>query len=225
MKNSKLIDVFKCGNITIPLYLLKNIDKLNLKMDEFVFLMYIYNLGNTSLFNPNKYCDELGIGLDEVMNYISVLTDKGLIKVDVLKNDKGLMEEVILLDDFYNKITLLTISNCNETDKSSDSNIFELIEKEFGRTLSSIEYEIINAWLDNNFDETLIKEALKEAVFNGVSNLKYMDKILYEWSKVGVKTVTDVEELRKKRNVKNDKAADIDLEIVDWNWFDDDDDE
>ena len=98
-----------------------------------------------------------------------------------------------------------------------------IIEKEFGRTLSSIEYEIINAWLDNSFDRTLIKEALKEAVFNGVSNLKYMDKILYEWGKAGVKSVSDVENLRKKRNTKNDNNSDIDMEIVDWNWFDDED--
>ena len=222
MKNSKLVDIFKCGNIVIPIYFLKNMKNLKLEMNEFIFLMYIYNMGNMTLFNPNKYCEELGIELSDVMNYIGILTDKGLIRVDVVKNDKGLLEEVIIMDDLYNKIALLTISNSNDENKKDNSNIFELIEKEFGRTLSSIEYEIINAWLDNKYDAVLIKEALKEAVFNGVSNLKYMDKILYEWSKAGVKSISDVENLRKKRNVKNDKNPDIDLEIVDWNWFDDD---
>ena len=49
--------------------------------------------------------------------------------------------------------------------------------------LSPMEYEIIKAWLDNDMSEELIKEALKEATFNGVSNLRYIDKILYEWGK------------------------------------------
>ena len=64
--------------------------------------------------------------------------------------------------------------------------------------LLSIEYEIIKAWLDNNISEELIKEAIKEATYNGVSNLRYIDKILYEWGKIGIKSAKDVENNRKK---------------------------
>ena len=32
-----------------------------------------------------------------------------------------------------------------------------------------------------------ITSALKEAVINGASNLRYIDKIIYEWTKKGVK--------------------------------------
>ena len=222
MKSSKLIDIFKNGNIVIPIYFLKNYKKFNLEMEEFVFLMYLYNLGDKFLFDPNMFSLKLGLELDKVMNYISVLTDKGFIKVEVLKNDKGLMEEYVLLDDFFQKITLLTIDEINQDDKSASSNIYELIEKEFGRTLSPIEFEIIKAWLDSNISEDLIKEAVKEATFNGVSNLRYIDKILYEWGKNGIKEVEDVEEMRNKRNRKNEKDPDIDIDIVDWDWFDDD---
>ncbi len=220
MKSSKLIEIFKNGNIVIPLFLYKNLDKLKLELDEFIFLMYLYNLGDKFLFNPNKFSDEMGSNLTEIMNYISILTDKGFIKVEVLKNEKNLMEEVIILEDFYNKIALITIDEVNSQTTNVDSNIFEIIEKEFGRTLSPIEYEIIKAWLDNNMSEELIKEAIKEATFNGVSNLRYIDKILYEWGKAGIKTVQDVESNRKKRNVSKEKDNDIDLDIVEWNWFD-----
>ena len=88
-----------------------------------------------------------------------------------------------------------------------------------------MEYEIIKAWLENNISEELIREAVKEAVFNGVSNLKYIDKILYEWGKKGIKTASDVEENIKKRNIAKDKEKskdnDIDLDIMDWDWFED----
>ena len=62
-----------------------------------------------------------------------------------------------------------------------------MFESEFGRTLSSFEYELINKWIENGIDENTIKEALKEAILNGVRNFKYIDKIIYEWSKNGVK--------------------------------------
>ena len=84
-----------------------------------------------------------------------------------------------------------------------------------------IEYEIIKAWLDSNISEELITEALKEATFNGVSNLRYIDKILYEWGKKGIKTKEDVEKNKQKRNSSRSKTDDLDLDIMDWNWFED----
>lgn len=221
MKSSCLVEIFSDGNIVVPMYFLKRYKDLKITLEEFIFLMYLYNLGNKYLFNPNKFSSDLNIDLSTVMNYISSLTDKGLIRVEVLKNDKGLMEEVVILDDFYKKLSLITIGEANNN-SSIDSDIFSIIEKEFGRTLSPIEYEIIKAWLDNNMSEDLIKEAIKEATFNGVSNLRYIDKILYEWGKNGIKTVKDVENNRKKRNAKKkDDVVDDDLlDMVDWDWFD-----
>ena len=72
--------------------------------------------------------------------------------------------------------------------------------------------------------EELIKEALKEATFNGVSNLRYIDKILYEWEKAGIKTKEDVLKNNKKRKIKNeeDSKKEIDLDIMEWDWFDED---
>ena len=220
MKNSKLIDIFKNGNIVVPLYLLKNYKELNLEIDEFIFLMYLYNLGNKFLFDPNKFSNDLGIDTTNVMNYIGVLTEKKLIRVEVLKNDKNVMEEIVSLEDFYNKIACLTIGNISKEEDVSDSNIFELIEKEFGRTLNSTEYEIIKAWLENNYNEELIKEALGEAVHNKVSSIRYIDKILYEWNKKGINTIDDLKEKKKPLNKDENDDVLIDTEIFDWNWLD-----
>lgn len=227
MKSAQFIDIFKQGHLVIPLYFLQHYKKLKISLEEFIFLMYLYQLGDHSLFNPSKYQEELQLDLAKIMEYIDSLTEKNLIQVDVVKNEKGLMEEVVLLDGFFRKLSLLMVEDSNEKKASYQSNIFEVVEKEFGRTLSPIEYEIIRAWLDNDMSEELIKEAIKEATFNGVSNLRYIDKILYEWGKIGVKTVKDVENQRKKRAQKREEEADsnIDLDIVDWDWFDDDDDE
>lgn len=223
MKSSKLIELFKQGNMVIPLYFLQHYKDFKLNLEEFVFLMYLYNLGNKFLFDPGKFSSELNIELIEVMNYIGILTDKHFIRVEVLKNEKGLMEEVVLLDEFYDKLSMITIDEVNSVSNSDSSNIFEIIEKEFGRTLSPIEYEIIKAWLDGGFSEELIKEAIKEATMNNVSNLRYIDKILFEWNKAGIKNSSDVDKNRKKRNELREKQDEnIDMDIIDYNWFDDD---
>ena len=223
MKSTKLTEIFQNGNIVIPLFFLKNYEKWNLEAKEFIFLMYLYHLGNHFLFNPNQFCEDLNLDLATVMNYVNTLTEKGFIQVEVREGDKNLKEEVVLLDGFYQKVSLLVMDEVVGQPKE-ESDVFSFIEKEFGRTLSSMEYEIIKAWLDNNTSEEIIKEAVKEAAFNGVSNLRYIDKILFEWGKAGVKTPQDIENLRKKRKKKEESEAekDIDMDIVDWNWFDED---
>lgn len=225
MKSSKLIEIFKQGNMVIPLYLLQHFKDLKLKLEEFIFLMYLYNLGDNFVFDPTKFSNDLNMTLVEVMSFIEVLTDKKFIRVESKKNDKGIMEEFIIMDDFYSKLTLITIDEVNkETNDASKSDIFEVIQKEFGRTISPIEYEIIKAWIESGINECVIKEAVKEATFNGVSNLRYIDKILYEWGKLGVKTVEDVEKNRMKRNNtnKNQVNEEVDMDVIEWNWFDDD---
>ncbi len=220
MDSKKLVNIVKQGNLVIPLYLLQDYKKLDLSMEEFVFLMYLYNQGEKSLFNPEKFSLDLGIGLKQVMSYISKLSDARLISVETLKNDKGLMEELVNLENFYNRVTSLMIEELVEEVDYSNSSIFSVIEKEFGRTLSPMEFEIIKAWLDNHMSEELIMEALKEATFNGVSNLRYIDKILYEWEKRGIKTKEDV--LQNKMKYRREKEQEPMAEIFDYDWFDDD---
>ena len=209
-----MINIIKDGNLVIPMYLLKNYKKFNLKMDEFIFMMYLYNIGNNSIFDVSRYSNDLDIKDKDIMKIISVLVDKGYLKIDSVKNDKNVREEIININGFYDKLSLIMMDKKEE----KDDNIFSLIEKEFGRTLSSMEYEIVKAWLEANISDELISLALKEAVYNGVFNLRYIDKILYEWSKKGIKNSKDVEKAKKK--FKDDKNKDIDLELVDWNWFD-----
>ena len=81
-----------------------------------------------------------------------------------------------------------------------------------------MELEIIKAWLDSGFQEEVIEEAIKESVFNGVTNLRYIDKILYEWDKKGIRTREDVE--KKKLHHRKEEPP---VEVFEYNWFEDDD--
>ncbi len=215
-----MINILKQGNIVIPLYLMQHLKELKINLDEFVFLMYLYNIGEEFTFDPEKISHSLNISLEDVMNYISLLTEKNFIKLKTLKNEKDTLEEKISLEGFYKKISLIISEEVNQNDASS-SNIFEIVEKEFGRTLSPIEYEIMKAWVENGFTDEVMKEAVKEATYNGVSNLRYIDKILYEWEKKGIKTVEDIEKNRQKH--KERKSEEDPIDVFDYDWFEEDD--
>ena len=222
--DKKLIELYKCGNLTIPLYIFKKRDKLKLDSDDFIFLMYLYNKGDNIIFNPKEISGELNMSLEEVMTYISNLTDKKYIRVKSVKNDKDIMEDIIDLSNFYQKLSLIMVSDFNKKSSDIESSVFSFIEKEFGRTLSPVEVEIIKSWLENGYTEELVREAVKEAVFNGVSNLRYIDKILYEWQKKGIKNKKDVDKNREMHR-KKEKEEPVEEEIFDYNWFEDDDEE
>ncbi len=213
MKNNKLHSVLNSRNIVIPLYMYRVYPKLNIELDIFMFLMYLYSYGEKLVFDPKKTSEEYGKSMPEVLGYIDKLSSAGLIDFEVIKNDKNISEEYLSLLPFFDKLSLILL---DEPQKEEDNTIFELVEKEFGRVLSPIEYEIIKAWHENNISDELIKEALKEAVFNGVNNLRYIDKILYEWQKKGIKNKEDVEKNRKNHKQKEDK-----VEVFEYNWLED----
>ena len=98
-------------------------------------------------------------------------------------------------------------TNCKQNTEYEDEdeneyeidNIYGFIEFYLSRTLSPIEYEIINKWL-NEFDEEIIKKAVKETAINRASNLKYTQKILDNWKN---KSYDEIIVMNKKTNNSN----------------------
>ena len=134
-----------------------------------------------------------------------------LIKMEASKDATNRHCEIISLVPMYKAIVEKKTEKDN---KALKQDLFEIFQKELGRNISPMEYEIINAWLEKGFSEELILEALKEAVYNGVSSLRYIDKILYEWNKKGFKTKNDV-----KKGMEN-RSNERNIELFDYNWLD-----
>lgn len=157
--------------------ILKSIKTLNLSLNEFLLLMYFINEKNSLDLENIK--DTLGLTDEEILNTYSDLVSKCLIEV-IVNRENGKVVETISLDMFYDKLILNSKENKSEI---KETDIFSKFENEFGRSLSPIEYETINNWINNGVKEETIISALKEAVLNGVTNLRYIDKIIYEWTK------------------------------------------
>jgi DNA replication protein len=179
--------------------IVKTISNLDITIKEFMLLLYFININNSLDLKNIK--DKLGLNDEDILNTYSSLLTKKLISVSLVKTN-GLSSEVINLDMFYDKL----IMNTKTEEVSTD--IYSKFESEFGRVLSPIEYETINRWLSSGVKEDLILSALKEAVVSGACNLRYIDKIIYSWTKKG----------------KSEEKEDY-QELFDYDWLGDESEE
>lgn len=179
--------------------IVKTISNLDITIKEFMLLLYFININNSLDLKNIK--DKIGLNDENILNTYSSLLTKKLISVSLVKTN-GLSSEVINLDMFYDKL----IMNTKTEEVSTD--IYSKFESEFGRVLSPIEYETINRWLSSGVKEDLILSALKEAVVSGACNLRYIDKIIYSWTKKG----------------KSEEKEDY-QELFDYDWLGDESEE
>ena len=76
----------------------------------------------------------------------------------------------------------------NEEVPEEAISLVSIFEEQFGRALSPIELNILREWKESNYDDEMIVKALKEAVKSQVLNFRYIEGILHNWAKNGVKT-------------------------------------
>ena len=215
--NEVVISTLKQKPIIIPQVLFKYYKRLNITEEELILLICIIQKGDKIIYDPNFFTEEIDMDKYKAMQLITELAEKGIVEIKVENNTTGKKEEYIYLDPLYNKILNLLIDLQLGSDKIVDSNIFAAFENELGRTLSAMEVEIIKEWLHSGISEDLIKEALKEAILNNVRNLKYIDRILFNWRSKGFKTKDDV--LKDKKNYR--KPTKKVEQIYDYNWLED----
>lgn len=193
---SDLRNIFKSKDFVINSNIIKCIKSLDISLDEFLLILYFINI--SCELDTEDIKEKLGFDEGTAFNTFNSLVNKKYIEMDV-QNNNGVVVETIKLDPFYDRLAF----NRKTDDNTGD--IYSLFEHELGRTLSSFEYEIINKWIEKGISEDMIKKALKEAILNGVTNFKYIDKIIYDWSKNSVK------QIKKEENY---------TEMYDYDWLD-----
>ena len=76
----------------------------------------------------------------------------------------------------------------NKTEEvETEVNLISVFEEQFARALSPIELNIIKDWKNCEYSDEMIIKALKEAVKSQVLNFRYIEGILSNWAKNGIK--------------------------------------
>ncbi len=193
---------------------IKEAYKLKLSLAEFLLLLYFEN-ADEAKFDLDLISQKLKIEKNDIFEAFNGLITKGIITMTSEKNEAGKRYDKISLEGFYDK---LKASLKKESESKLKDDIFTKFESEFRRPLTGTEFEVIKAWIEKMYNEDLILRALEEASYNGVTNIRYIDNILYDWTKKNLKTREDVDNYFK--NKKDNKNYD-ETNVFDYNWLDD----
>jgi len=213
----QLINILSSKKMVLSTYLIKVALDAKLNLNEFLVLVYFDNCFNSSL-DIELISNTLGLDEASTMEAFNGLMIKGLVNIESCKDLENRTHEVVTMCGVYDLVCDDALEVAQEEVKTD---IFKTFEKELGRTISSMELELINGWLTVGVPEEIILGALREAVYNGVTSFKYIDRIIYEWDKKGFKTMDDVNKhLMSRREMKsnNESISKKEQEVADYDW-------
>lgn len=196
-----LLQWIKQGYQSIPTLLLTNYKEMGLTEVELVALIHIQSFIECGdpFPTPELLSERMTISTGECADLIGRLVRGQFVSLEKEKNEDGIVYEYFTLDPLWKKI-FQTLKGKEMHEKELDQqaeegHLFRRFEEEFGRMLSPIEAETLSIWLDQDeHTPPLILAALREAVISGKLNFRYIDRILFEWKKNGVKTIDEAKE-------------------------------
>lgn len=162
---------------------------------------YFANLYNVSKTSVSKWISAL---VEKKYLYSEIIYKEGtkeilnrylrIVKDPIEEKLNTPIEEKLKDNNINNNIKI------NNTFNSSSNTIYDYLEENFGRTLSSVEFEEISTWEDNE----LTRYAIKQAVLNGKFNITYISRILFNYKKNNIQTVQQAQlEEQRFRDLKN----------------------
>ena len=123
-------------------------------------------------------------------------------KSEMLESNKSVNNNKTIIENNNNIYTGETINKKEE--------LYELVESNFGRTLSPLEYEEISKWEDNE----ITRYAIKESVLRRALSVKYINAIIRDCEAKGIKTI---------KSIRNAETNEIEPFLFEYDWLEDDD--
>ncbi len=217
------------GSTAIPNLLLQYYKQIGINETECMLLIQIYSFNSKGIPfpTPNQLAERMTISDEDCMQFIRKLINKNVLHIKEHKDPlKKIYSESYSLAPLWKKLAEFVAANKKEADsnKHEEESLYTLFENEFARPLSPIECETLAMWVDEDkHSSELVKAALKEAVLSGKLNFRYIDRILFEWKKNGIKTVQEAhaysERFRRqpqKQNLRKDTTSSEQYPFYNW---------
>ena len=202
---SNLLAWLQEGNITVPALLFSEYRNLNLNEYELVLILNIVTFleKGHEFPTPDELSARMTISISDCNEMLRRLIQKNFIEIQDKYSDEGIRFEKYTVDPLWERLVEQFIKNNRKSieisSKAEETDLYTCFEKEFGRPLSPFECESLAMWMDDDHhDPVIIKASLREAVMSGKMNFRYIDRILFEWKKNGIKTI----EQAKKHGLK-----------------------
>lgn len=202
----KLSAFYKLGQTTLPNLLVYYYPKIGMTNDEFLLWMQLYARFERGDAFPDlkQVAKDLEMDVQVIYQLLNQLITKQLISIQAKRSELGQLNDELSFDLMYQKLDQLATQLEQKATQNDEglqiSQLYRLFEEEFGRPLSSIEFQRIKQWLqEDHYAVELIELALKEAILNQVYNFNYIDRILLAWEKKNIKTKEQVRASQKDR--------------------------
>ena len=202
------LSAYKTGNLVLPTDLLFHFHEIFDNSDDFLVWQFFYLQNTTSLeeISLNRIAESIGKSVTEVNRSMSNLTEKGLLQYKTIVLN-GEIEAVFDALPALERLDEIVESHSTVAQPISQNNLKDLVEtfqRELGRLLTPFEIEDLTKTIqDDKTSPELVTAALREAVFNGKANWKYIQAILRNWRREGITTVSQVEAKREERETTN----------------------
>ena len=202
------LSAYKTGNLVLPTELLFHFHEIFDNSDDFLVWQFFYLQNTTSLeeISPVQIAESIGKSVAEVNRSMSNLTEKGLLQYKTIALN-GEIEAVFDALPALERLDEIVESRSSVAQTVSQNVLKDLVEtfqQELGRLLTPFEIEDLTKTIqDDKINPELVTAALREAVFNGKANWKYIQAILRNWRREGITTVAQVEAKREEREATN----------------------
>jgi len=214
-------DAFKSGNLVLPSALLLHFKELFPSSEDFLVWQFFYLQNTTALgdVSPSQIAEIIGKEVADVNQSISNLTENGLLQYRTIELN-GEIELIFDASLAFERLDSLLDSQTPATTAPNPQNqlkdLVETFQQELGRLLTPFEIEDLSKTVnEDGVKADLIKEALREAVFNGKPNWKYIQAILRNWRHEGIQSVAQVEAKRAEREANNPKQVQASADFLD----------
>ena len=202
------LSAYKTGNLVLPTELLFHFHEIFDNSDDFLVWQFFYLQNTTSLeeISPVQIAESIGKSVAEVNRSMSNLTEKGLLQYKTIALN-GEIEAVFDALPALERLDEIVENHSSVAQAISQNVLKDLVEtfqQELGRLLTPFEIEDLTKTIqDDKINPELVTAALREAVFNGKANWKYIQAILRNWRREGITTVAQVEAKREEREAAN----------------------
>ena len=202
------LSAYKTGNLVLPTELLFYFHEIFDNSDDFLVWQFFYLQNTTSLeeISPVQIAESIGKSVAEVNRSMSNLTEKGLLQYKTIALN-GEIEAVFDALPALERLDEIVENHSSVAQAISQNVLKDLVEtfqQELGRLLTPFEIEDLTKTIqDDKINPELVTAALREAVFNGKANWRYIQAILRNWRREGITTVAQVEAKREEREAAN----------------------
>ncbi|HET6871688.1 MAG TPA: DnaD domain-containing protein [Sporolactobacillaceae bacterium] len=227
MEKKMLIDFLTNGTVTIPALLLQHYADLGLNEQETMILIHLNHFlqAGNRFPTPEQLSARMTLSQAECTSLLRRLLQLGFLKINH-DASSHVYSEQYSLDSLWERLISHTMLQMKgETQRLEEENLYTIFEKEFGRPLSPIECETLAMWMDqDHHTPNLIVGALREAVISGKLNFRYIDRILFDWQRNGIKTLEEAKihserirgQQKRPASLSKDQGKVTPLKMYNW---------